>query len=237
VWGPALQGDEQLLIFVPTPSSFILGPNANMRWKAGELRATRDGTLSESISQADLVYYPDKVGLGAAAAAVRFSLLCARMGHTSHLRFGRDLALVDLRSHPAVILGAFSSPWAGELNNGYRFRLRAGVNGRSNAIIDSQDPGRLWIPEQRPDTWPIVDYAIAARILHPVTGQYVFVAAGVSTFGTQSAAEFLTDEKSLRTLEAIAPPGWEKKNFQVVLRVRVIGNSPGPPTIVAWHVW
>jgi hypothetical protein len=33
------------------------------------------------------------------------------------------------------------------------------------------------------------------------------------------------------------PTGWEGKNVQLVLHVRVIGNTPAQPEVLASHVW
>jgi hypothetical protein len=33
------------------------------------------------------------------------------------------------------------------------------------------------------------------------------------------------------------PKGWEDKNLQIVLHMRVIGNAPAQPEVVASHVW
>jgi hypothetical protein len=31
--------------------------------------------------------------------------------------------------------------------------------------------------------------------------------------------------------------GWERRNVQIVVRVEVLGKTPGPPRVVATHVW
>jgi hypothetical protein len=33
------------------------------------------------------------------------------------------------------------------------------------------------------------------------------------------------------------PAGWEDKNLQVVLHVRVIGNTPAQPDVAAQQIW
>jgi hypothetical protein len=35
----------------------------------------------------------------------------------------------------------------------------------------------------------------------------------------------------------MAPAGWENKNVQVLLETRIVGDTPNPPTIIAFHVW
>jgi hypothetical protein len=33
------------------------------------------------------------------------------------------------------------------------------------------------------------------------------------------------------------PPGWESKNLQIVLHMKVIANSPATPEVVATYYW
>jgi hypothetical protein len=47
----------------------------------------------------------------------------------------------------------------------------------------------------------------------------------------------VTDADQLAAIVRDLPADWEKKNLQVVLHVRVIGNTPAQPEVAAWHVW
>jgi hypothetical protein len=46
-----------------------------------------------------------------------------------------------------------------------------------------------------------------------------------------SRPELLTE--ALRS----APPGWQRKNLQFVLHVRVIAGTPASPNVVAAYFW
>jgi hypothetical protein len=203
-----------LLIFLPVPETYI---------------RPRDGG-------SEFMLHSDRVGMGAAQGAARFVDLCVRTGKPYSIKAGTDLSYSDLRDHASVLFGAFSSKWSAEVNNEYRFRLdRQGEGGR---IFDSQTPGREWVPAgQRTDGWADVDYAIAARIQDRRSGQTVIIVAGITTFGTQAAAEFLTTPAALEELARSAPEPLSEVNFQVILRTKVIGNTPGSPMIVATHFW
>jgi len=65
----------------------------------------------------------------------------------------------------------------------------------------------------------------------------LFVAAGVKQFGTEAAGRLLSDAGQLNAILEKLPAGWENRNLQLVLQVKVIGNTPGQPSIVATHVW
>jgi hypothetical protein len=81
------------------------------------------------------------------------------------------------------------------------------------------------------------DYALVLRMVDPKTEQMVVVVAGITVFGTTAAGNFLTSPHELRKLTAIAPPGWEKKNMELVLSTDVIRGRSGPPTIIAAQFW
>ena len=61
--------------------------------------------------------------------------------------------------------------------------------------------------------------------------------AGVKQFGTEAAGRLVTDNDQLALLAKDLPAGWENKNLQVVLHVRVIGNTPAQPEVAASYVW
>jgi len=65
----------------------------------------------------------------------------------------------------------------------------------------------------------------------------VLVAAGLKQFGTEAAGRLIADPVQLSKVLSRLPRGWEDKNMQLVLHARVIGNTPGQPEVVAWHVW
>ena len=81
------------------------------------------------------------------------------------------------------------------------------------------------------------DFALVLRVLDPKTEQMVVTAAGISVFGTLAAGEFLTTPNGIRKVEAVAPTGWRKKNFEIVLSTDVIRGKSGQPDIVAAHFW
>jgi len=76
-----------------------------------------------------------------------------------------------------------------------------------------------------------------SRFFSPDTNQPVIVAAGLSIYGTQAAGEFLTSPSLLSAAVRDAPKDWQKKNFQFVLHTKVLGKTPGTPTVVAKHFW
>lgn len=230
-WSPILTTSEPLVIFLPIPASYN---------PVGEAEARRLPDLAwDAVDAAGthrfFVPTPHKVGVGAAIGAIRFATLCTRTGKPYSLKVGDDLSFADLRNQPAVIFGAFSSPWTVEINNEYRFKL---IGGADQRIEDGQDPSRRWraTPGRYSGT-PTEDYAIAGRVIDSKSGRTVIIAAGISTFGTQAAAEFLTEPSRLAELARRARRPLSQGSFQVLLYTKVIGNTPTPARIVDTHFW
>lgn len=229
LWAPILSSSEPLVIFLPLPPSFTPLADADAQspadppWEA----------VSPAGERSLLAVTPHKVGLGAAIGAIRFASVCARNGKQYILKAGEDFSFADLRNQPSVLFGAFSSPWTVEINNEYRFKFV-----RGQGIEDGQNPSRKWRPVPgRHSGSPAEDYALATRVFDSKSGRIVIIAAGISTFGTQAAAEFLTDPARLTELAKRAPQPLSQGNFQVLLHTKVIGNTPTPANIVDTHFW
>jgi hypothetical protein len=62
-------------------------------------------------------------------------------------------------------------------------------------------------------------------------------AAGLTSYGTLAAGEFLTNPAQLKKLEAYAPRAWENKDLAIVLSTEVIKASVGSPNVVAAEFW
>jgi len=63
------------------------------------------------------------------------------------------------------------------------------------------------------------------------------IVAGIGSWGTLAAGEFVTNREFLKEVEAFAPGHWEQKNVQVVLSTDVVRGSSGPPNVMAAHFW
>jgi hypothetical protein len=61
--------------------------------------------------------------------------------------------------------------------------------------------------------------------------------AGASGYGTYAAGEFLANEEYFAAAVRDAPRDWYRKHMQVVLSVKVISGTPGPPKVLAVHFW
>jgi hypothetical protein len=145
-----------------------------------------------------------------------------------------SLNLTDLRAHPVVLIGGFNNEWTLRLTDGLRFHFCPKDAGRF--FLDRQDPKAIWQSHSNAEE-RILDFALIAKFLDPLTESEVFVVAGLNKGGTDAASEFVTTQRYLDMLEELLPHGWEKRNVEVVLETHSLGNKNSAPRIVATHVW
>jgi len=81
------------------------------------------------------------------------------------------------------------------------------------------------------------DYALIVRAQNPDSGQMMLAVAGLGERGSAAAMEFVTNPKYLERWAAAAPPGWERRNIEVVIKSKLINDDWGEPRVVATHIW
>jgi len=179
----------------------------------------------------------DRVGIGPAAALRRAADFLTRHNYPYHLRFGADLTFSQLREQPSLILGGFSSIWTLRMTRDLRFNLVDGEDVNQAKVIDKQSD-RVW-KSVNPTAggYADADYGILCRLFDAESGQIVLIAAGLTTFGTEAAANVFFDPELFSSLVQHAPGGWETKNIEAVIRVSIIGTTPSSPQLVATHFW
>jgi hypothetical protein len=144
----------------------------------------------------------------------------------------------DLQLGPFILIGAMNNEWTLRLTDNLRFGFEREGGGASR-VIDRKNPSNTsWTVDfAAPMAQFNRDYAIVSRVRDPKTEQTAVIVAGIASWGTLAAAEFVTNPDHLKKLEAFAPRHWEQKNVQVVIATDVIRGSSGPPTVLAAHFW
>jgi hypothetical protein len=104
-------------------------------------------------------------------------------------------------------------------------------------ITENGAPSRWRIALHPDDPKLDEDYAIVSRIFDRDTGQVLVQVSGISHYGTEGAADLITDPDLLRQALHDAPEGWQKMNIEIVLHVRVISAAATAPTTIATHFW
>ena len=155
------------------------------------------------------------------------------------VRGAANTSYSDLRGRPAVLIGAFNNQWTIRLTQGLRFSLGEVDDPLTRSVLDKQNPGPTpWKMSRTGPGWDAEeDYAIVTRIFDQNTEQWVVSAGGISHFGTMMAGEFLANPIYFRSALASAPKDWARKNMQIVLSTKIVGETPGPPKVLATHFW
>jgi hypothetical protein len=179
----------------------------------------------------------DRVGMGTAVALSQAAQYLTKSHYPYRLRFGGDLTFSQLKEQPSLLLGGYSSQWTLGMTRGLRF-----VFGdqqpmeKGNYVLDTQT-GRRWGPVISENGFSDTDYSLLCRLFDGNSGQVIFIAAGITTFGTESAASFLFSDDLFSTLLKGAPNEWATKNFQAVIETAVVGLTPSTPRVVDSHFW
>ncbi len=162
-------------------------------------------------------------------------------GQPFQMRTDNQTTLLDLRDRPTILIGNHNNDWARRLTGNLRYRFdfdeaHEGKPDRTFAIVDSDQPGQhLWQVPVGSNKAASVDYALAGRMLDPVTGGLVLYVAGCGSVGTQAASEFITQPQFLSGLpKTLNNP---KVSIQVVLKTPIVAGVAGSPEVVATHVW
>lgn len=170
--------------------------------------------------------------IGDAYAAVVLSSLLTHRAKLFQMRYGTDLSFGDLRYQPSILIGAFNNAWTLQTTNDLRFVFE------KHPTIRDRSTNKLYtLPELAPDGRTPEDYAIVSRVFDSKTGEILIAAAGITQYGTRAAGEFLTSPQWMTAFARTAPADWPKKNLQVLLHTQIVGESPGPPSIIMVHVW
>jgi hypothetical protein len=167
----------------------------------------------------------------------KFAALMEASGRQFELKSQSDATFTDLQNGPTILVGLLNNSWTERLMPKLRFTVEE-VSGKVT-IRDRNNLSRQdWTVDYATPYLDVTrDYAIVLRMLDPKTEQMVVVAAGITVFGTSAAGDLLTSRNEMKKVAAIAPPGWEKKNMELVLSTDVIRGRSGPATIVAAQFW
>ncbi|MCX6632770.1 MAG: hypothetical protein NTW28_34655 [Candidatus Solibacter sp.] len=237
-WNPVLGTSGSVLLCIGGPQG------------TGLLPAPRPGSNSPApASPSELtawqVLRTERVALSDAMTLSRLTALFQAKAKPYQIRGYAATTFADMRNTPVVLIGAFDNPWTLRLTAQFRYTLVSeqipGDTGSEfiDWIRDRQNPSRQeWsVNNDLPYLKLTDDYAIVARTIDPNTQHSVVVAAGLLKWGTVAAGEFLTDPKYMEEVARQAPPDWDRKNIEIVIRTKVFNGISGPPTVLAAHFW
>jgi hypothetical protein len=242
-WAPLLDG-KNLLVCMGQPHFYTFHPNTARvlnSWFAGEQDDRQGKPSITSVPLAEIVPMWDRsVALADTQAYSRLVNLFARKRILLDLRGERFVSLADLRGRPSIFIGAFNNDWALSFAGDLRFYFDTDREGHAQIIRDRQRPAAAdW---KLIDAWPPgkdinKDYALVTRVVNRTTERTIVILGGISQYGTEAAAEFVTDPTYFNRALAHAPSDWYRKNMQIVLSTQVLSGVSGPPAVLATYFW
>jgi hypothetical protein len=238
-WNPVLRSDRAPILCVGASGQvWLLSDRLSEELNRMPAQAPQPATLHiqphEAIP-AGSTYF----SLGSVKSAIGLSLFLSARGSRAQLRMGVPLSIEDFRNHTVVAVGAFSNPWTLQRNSEMRFHFDRGTAAGKLwlGISDSQEPKNRWRVQESPfETLP-VDYALVTRVFDRVSKTVFVSLAGLNQFGTEAAAEFVTNPRYFDDLVRHAPKGWQSKNLQVVIETPIVESQPSPPRVVEVYFW
>jgi hypothetical protein len=214
-WKPVLNSPPPLLLCV-----------------GGSQPVAQQPVVESGNQNASLITY------SSASAVANLSSLMGKAGMRFQLKTGDSIAFDDLRSRPAILIGGPDDSWILRATENRRFHFARSQSPASVWIEDSHNlQYKAWSLSAEQDTSEVQDYAIVGRFLDPGTNMHTVIAAGLGTYGTSIAGEFLTDPEYVTQLANLLPKDWPSKNIEVVIATRVIASQPGPLRVLAVEVW
>jgi hypothetical protein len=217
-WGPVVTGNAPVLVCAAYVPVYGLDRDVHPAPRAEDFVALTD----QFVGGGDLI------------AVSRLSAMLTRMGRPFRLKVGNDVTFQDLRTGPAILVGYSYTRWK-EISRELRFFIDG--TRRPIGITDNGAPTSWSLPNLPADRRTDEDYAIVSRVFHPDTHAMLVEIAGITQYGTDAAADLVSSPDLIAEALNKAPRGWQQRNLQLVLHVKVIGGSPASPKVVAAHFW
>jgi hypothetical protein len=194
---------------------------------------------SQETSFVDHVTNPyHHVSVSVALALAHLTAVMESSRKSYDVKESQETTLTDIRSRPAVLVGAYNNDWTLRLVAPLRFHFSVEKNG-VQGIQDAANPaGTDWtLDKYKPYLSIVTDYAIVARFRDSTTEGPVVVIAGLGPYGTEAASEFVESPRYLQQLATKLPRGWENRNLELVIKTDVIGVKAGPPVLLSAYTW
>jgi hypothetical protein len=218
-WAPALYPSEPVHLVAAAAPVFVA-------YAAGE-------TLPPNLHTEYVATNDQYVGQGDMLASHLLATMLQRMHQSYDVKTSSSVDVRDLPRHTVVLIGYSSTQW-----ESISKELRYYIDGEREGMITDYGHDTEWYPRHlTKDLHTDEDYAIVSRFLDPTTRAMVVLVSGATQYGTEGAAMVVTDPELLKNALHDRPAGWETKNLQVVLHMKVIANTPATPEVVATYYW
>ncbi len=254
LWGDLLSSAEPILV-VYSNTLFLGSAESGMKLLKS-LNSPGSSIGSPSIPQSEteqskLPVLEHYTGIGEVMGAYFLGDFLARVRHSSRVKRSLLLTWEDLKTENIVVLGSpAENLFLRDLPQQQDFvfkQMNDDTNKPDFGVLNTKPkPGeqqKYFARQDGPSRSQISeDYALIS-LLQGVTGKKrLFILAGITTLGTQAAAEYVTKTEYIHDLINrlnLAPAGSQPKlpmNYQILVKVKVNGGVPVQLSYVSHHV-
>jgi len=243
-WEPLFRDQKPIQIAIGQPSRLyrFVGPRTDELNRALGGGAAAGGAADQlSIGASEMAWVaPEYLFMRDALSAFKVASWVQSQGHAYQLAPVGQTNYSRVRHEPLVAIGAFNNAWSMRVTAELRFvcdqRTVDGVT--YHFISDRRNPAAfVWKVAQPAGATMAEDFAIVTRAFDAATEKTVISVAGIETYGTLAAGEFVTSPEYLGKTLAAAGGDWRHKNAQFVIGTRIIDGTPGPPRVLATYFW
>jgi hypothetical protein len=242
LWQPFISEDKPQPLIVYSNALFLMSEQGDLyRYYAQTSHSLSMGAQVPSLAGLErrgslpngvwpLYYFDSYTGIGEVVAGGKIAQLLARSGQEFLIKRSRITSYEDIRNHNVIFLGAsledsilgklpVESDLVFEEPMGREFVGKLSIRDRH------PEPGKPAIYEfQRDEKTKVLqsEYALISLVPGVMPDQHILILAGLSTLGTQAAAEFAVSEASMLTLEKFTGGAAHLPlYFQVLLEVQI----------------
>jgi hypothetical protein len=190
-------------------------------------------------------YARSVLSLEDAIVLARVCSLFREYQHDCNISEASTVPLENISGKSLVLIGGFNNVWMMKLLAQLPYQLQyyggtwASPTG-IRAVVEHKPTGNtpMWTTrEGASGPQAVIDYVILAKFHSEITDSMVVAIAGLHPAGTISGAEYLFSPEKIGQLFSTAPKGWKGVNFEAVLQIDVMSDSPGRPNVVAARFW
>jgi hypothetical protein len=239
-WKPILESKKTVLLYNGTinPVYLLSLDNVNSKNPPADQDLPASAPSLSSAEGPTLTageFVPVQGGLvppGDIAADLKVAALMNTYNRNLSMRSGSGLPFVDLQGSPTILIGAYDNYWTMSLARDLPYFFD-----HSGRIRERNGQHRVWSSVARSDNTISEDYAVVFRLLDSKAGGPVIAISGLTTCGTQAAAQFATDPVQLKKISGIPRNALKQKDIEFVLRASLVNCTPTSVDIVAQQVW
>jgi hypothetical protein len=227
-WGPFTTGPDPPMV-VYSNAEFVGRPETGLRY----FNAAQDA------GKPILDHY---TGVGEVMAVHDLDRVFASLKHQIHIKRGRLLTWDDAKTGDLIFIGSPSENLSLRDFPGtqdFVFNRKPSAPRKGDLMISNLHPAASEQDVYLASDGPITeDYAVVALSSGLNASRRVLILAGITTFGTQAAVEFVCRAQRLDELMSRIGPAARRRvpPFEALLRVKVSGGVPVQSELLGLHV-